>query len=77
MREGADAILRQVARVRRRRNVHTIGGTVCALIAVTAGALAILLALALVAGPRLFAVACALLSALLLFASGWLVLRAA
>src|SRR6187455_1787368 len=77
MREGADAILRQVARVRRRRNLHTVAGTLCALIAVAAGVLATVLTCALVAGPRLFTAACALLSALLLFATGWLSLRAA
>jgi hypothetical protein len=77
MREGADAILRQVARVRRRRNVHTIAGAVCALIAVAAGVLVALVTFALVAGSRPFAIACAILSAVLLFATGWLAVRAA
>jgi hypothetical protein len=75
--EGADAILRQVARVRRRQNIHTIGGAVCASIAVAAGVLALLVTLALTTGPRLFTAACAVLATTLLFATGWLVLRAA
>jgi hypothetical protein len=74
---GAEATLRQVARVRRRQNVHTAVRALCALLAVAAGVLAALLTLALAIGPGPFTAACAILSTTFLFATGWLVLRAA
>jgi hypothetical protein len=73
---GAEAIPRQVARVRRRRNVHTLARALCATIAIGATVLALLVALALAAGPRAFTTGCALLATTLIVAMGWLLRRA-
>src|SRR6185295_11479262 len=73
---GAEAIPRQVARVRRRRNVHTLARALGTTLAVGATFLALLVALALATGPRVFTAGCALLATTVMVAMGWLLRRA-
>jgi hypothetical protein len=72
---GAEAIPGQVARVRRRRNAHIVAGALCTTFAVVATLLALLVALALAVGPRVFTAGCALLATALIVATGWLLRR--